>query len=143
MKNLIYALLCGAVFVSCKKESGPSPAEQLRNVWVANVVKEGSTTVFTKGATSNARPGYSQFRLDLSSPSARLTELDGNTFVGTWELSADEKALTLKSLNPQPTNTGGIIAYTIGSVSNTDLMLTRTTTNPKTGGSVNVYSLTK
>lgn len=143
MRILIYALLCGAVFVSCKKEYSPSPAEQLRNVWVAKVVNEGSTTVFSKGATLNAKPGYSQFRLDLSSSSVRLTEFDGNTFAGTWELSADEKTLTLKNLNPQPTNTGGTIAYTIGSVSNTDLVLTRISTSPKTGGTVNVYSLTK
>ncbi len=144
MKTLIFVLLSVVLLISCKKDSIPSVAEQLQKVWVANVVKEGATTVFTKGAATNTKPGYSQFRLDLSSAtSVRLTEFDGNSFVGTWEVSADEKILTLKNLNPQPSDTGGTIAYSIGSVNHTDLVLIRTTASLKTGGTVNVYSLTK
>ena len=144
MKNLMYVLLGVVLLVSCKPNDPLLLSERLQKVWTANVVKEGSNTVFTKGATTNAKPGYSQFRLDLSSASSvRLTEFDGNTFVGAWELSTDEKTLTLKSLNPQPSDTGGIIAYTIGSVSDTDLALTRVSANPKTGGTLNIYNLTR
>lgn len=143
MKHIIYTLLILATLASCKKDTAIPVSDQLKKVWSANVIKEGTTTVFTKGAGTNVKPGYSQFRLDLSSAtSARLTEFDGNTFTGQWALSADEKTLTLSNLTPQPTGTSGTIAYTVGSVSETTLALVRTTTSLKSGGTVNDYQLT-
>ena len=129
-------LLC-----SCKKETAIPLTDQLKKVWSANVVKEGSATVFTKGAGTNAKPGYSQFRLDLTTTSARLTEFDGNTFTGQWALSADEKTLTLSNLNPQPTGTNGTIAYTVGAITEGTLSIARTTTSLKSGGTLNDYQL--
>lgn len=126
----------------CKKTKTTPLSERIAKIWSANIVKEGSTTVYTKGGASNAKPGYSQFKLNLSSQtSVTLTEFDGNAFTGQWEISSDDKTLTLKNLNPQPTGTAGTIAYTIGEITDTSLKLVRTTPSAKTGNTVNDYAL--
>ncbi|MFN8353344.1 MAG: hypothetical protein U0Y10_02775 [Spirosomataceae bacterium] len=127
---------------SCKKDSTPPLSERIAKIWSANIVKEGSTVVYTKGATTNIKAGYVSFKLDLSSQtSAKLTEYDGNSFTGQWALSADEKTLTLSNLNPQPTGTSGTIAFTINEANDTNLKITRTTASAKTGGTINDYQL--
>ena len=104
-------------------------------------MRENSTVVYTKGATANVR-NYGSYRLDLSSPpKAILTDVDGSTTTGTYELQGDTK-LTLSNLQPQPTGTGGTIAFTINAITATALDLTRTTANPRTGNSLNQYQLT-
>jgi hypothetical protein len=139
----IFLLISLCALLSCKKDKVAPLSERIAKVWSAQKVTEASTVVYTKGASSNAKPGYSQFRLDLSSAtSVRLTEFDGNTFVGQWEVSADEKTLTLKNLNPQPTGTGGMIVYNIVEGSDSSLKLTRTTASAKTGNTLNSYELT-
>lgn len=150
MKKHVLALcwLMALILVSaaCKPKVVPL-SEKIAKTWTANIVKEGSTVVYTKGASSNVKPGYTSFKLALSNPSgsrtATLTEVDGNTFTGTWELSADEKKLILRNLNPQPTGTNGVIEFTInGDVTDTQLNLTRTAASLKTGGTINDYQLT-
>jgi hypothetical protein len=131
---------------ACKTKVVPL-SEKIAKTWTAGTVKENGTTVFTKGGTNNVKPGYSGFKLALSNvngtQTATLTEVDGNTFTGTWELSSDEKRLTLRNLNPQPTGTNGVIEYTInGDVTDTQLNLTRTAASLKTGGTINDYQLT-
>lgn len=139
----VFLLISLFALMSCKKGKIAPLSERIAKVWSAQKVTEASTVVYTKGASSNAKPGYSQFRLDLSSAtSVRLTEFDGNTFVGQWEVSADEKTLTLKNLNPQPTGTGGMIVYNIVEGSDSSLKLTRTTASAKTGNTLNSYELT-
>ena len=129
--------------LSCKKDKVAPLSERIAKVWSAQKVTEASMVVYTKGASSNAKPGYSQFRLDLSSAtSVRLTEFDGNTFVGQWGVSSDEKILTIKNLSPQPTGTGGTIIYNITEGSESSLKLTRTTASAKTGNTLNSYELT-
>jgi hypothetical protein len=129
-------------FVSCKKTATVTPVSELiKKSWTPQTVREGSTTVYTKGGTGNIRAGYSSFVLNLSSPpSVSLTEFDGNTFTGTYELQGDTR-LILKGLNPQPTGSGGTIEFTISSATATNLELSRTTANQKTGGTINSYSL--
>ena len=144
MKSVTLFFLLFTFFFGCKRDKTPPISERLQKVWIASSVEEGGTVVFTKGSASNIKPGYSQFRLDLSSPTtASLTEFDANTFVGTWEVTADGKTLTLKGLSPQPTGTNGNISFTIGSVSDQELTLTRTTISLKTGGTLNSYNLTR
>jgi hypothetical protein len=122
------------------KTPEPTTSDKLKKVWIIQTVKENSTLVYTKGATSNIR-NYSTFRLDLSNPSAvSITDYDGLTFTGQYEVSSDTR-LVLKNLNPQPTGTNGTIEFTINSMSDTQLDLTRITTNPKTGGTTNQYVL--
>jgi hypothetical protein len=72
--------------------------------------------------------------------SASLTEFDGNTFTGTYELQGETK-LILKNLNPQPTGTSGTIEYSITKSSATNLDLNRITSSLKTGGATNTYAL--
>lgn len=135
-----FVMLLG-VAVACKKTTVAPVSERIAKAWTANIVKHGSTTVYTKGSTSTIA-GYSSFRLNLSSAtSVSLTEFDGNTFTGQWEVSADEKTLTLKNLSPQPTGTGGTISYSIVTIEDTKLNLVRTSASQKTGGTINDYAL--
>lgn len=133
-------LLAIGLIISCKETPQPL-AEQIAKVWSVQTVREGSTVVYTKGAANNPKPAYDRFRLDLSSPTAaRLTEFDGTTFSGTWEL-VNDKTLILKGLTPQPTGTNGTLEYSVQAASTTELKLSRTTASPKTGGTVNEYNL--
>ena len=130
------------VLVSCKKDETIPVSDQLKNVWLAKTVKEGSTTVFAKGQPNNSKPGYSQYKLDLTNEStAILTEFDGRTFSGDYNISSDNKTLTLMNLTPQPSGTGGTISYTIRTINETELTLVATKASLKTGGTINEYSL--
>jgi hypothetical protein len=144
MKNIILITLIFVIF-SCGKKEDPAPvivplSTKIKKVWTPETVKESGTLVYTKGATGNTKAGYSQFKLDLSTTAATLTELDGNSFTGTWELQNDTK-LVLKNLNPVPTSTTGTIEFTINSASETILNISRTSQNPKTGNTLNDYLL--
>lgn len=120
----------------------PPLSERIKKSWSANIVKENATIVYTKGATTNTRPGYSAWKLSLlSPPSASYTEFDGNTFSGQYELVGDSK-LILKALTPAPTGSSGTIEFTINSITDTQLVITRIGASPKTGNSTNEYTLT-
>ncbi len=148
MKNLILLLLAIVIFACKKSGSTPAPtptvisvAEKIKKSWTANQVTEAGTVVYTKTGTTNTKPAYSKFKLDLSSASsAILTEFDGNVFTGTWEVSGTT-TLTLKGLNPQPSATNGTIEFSISEASTTVLKLSRTTTSAKTGGVAVSYIL--
>lgn len=138
------AVVIGVFLISgCKPKAKPL-SEIIGKVWSAQVVKEGSATVYTKGAATNVKAGYINYRLDLSSPaSVTYKEFDGNTFTGQWELqeTASGNSLILKNLTPQPTGTSGTIQFTINSSSETEFVITRTTASQKTGGTINNYTL--
>lgn len=140
--HLTFAWLVATLaLTSCGNETAEPASDRLKKVWTAQTVRENTTLVYTKGATGNVR-NYGPFRLDLSNPPAvSFTDWDGLTFTGQYELPSDTRLL-LKSLNPQPTGTNGTIEFTINSVSDNQLDLTRTSTSPKTGGSTNQYVLT-
>lgn len=141
MKKIAILFVSIGLFVlSCKTTVVPV-SEKIKKTWTANIVKEGTATVYTKGATANTKPGYSSFTLNLLiAPSVTLKEADGNTFTGQYELIGDTQ-LVLKNLNPVPTGTGGTITFTINSVTDTALDITRTTASQKTGGTINQYML--
>ena len=121
----------------------PTVTELMNKTWTVTIVKEDATTVYTKGDGSSIRMGYVDFQLNLSSlTSAKLTAVDGRTFTGTWSISADSKTLTLLGLTPEPTDTGGTIAYEINSITDTALKLTRNSSNRKTGAAKTEYELT-
>lgn len=141
-KIAILLFACSFLIFSCGKDKTVPVSEKIKKNWIANTVKEGSAIVYTKGAASNTKPGYSNFQLKLlTSPSATLVEFDGNSFTGQYELVGDTK-LVLKNLSPAPTGTGGTIEFTIDSINDTQLILTRTTPSQKTGGTTNTYTLT-
>ncbi len=148
MKNLTLLLLALTFFACKKSTSTPAPvvkeptvAEKIKKSWTANQVTEAGTVVYAKTGSNNTKPAYSKFKLDLSSvSSAILTEFDGNSFTGTWEVMSD-KTLVLKGLSPLPSNSNGTIEYAISEASTTVLKLSRTTESPKTGGASVAYVL--
>ncbi len=143
--------LCGLaalvlLITACPGDKTPPLSERIAKAWSAGSVKADGTTVYTKGGASNIEPRYASFKLDLKNVNGTLTvtltDVDGMSFTGTWELSADEKKLILRNLNPQPTGTNGVIEFTInGDPTDTTFNLTRTTASLKTGGTINTYSL--
>ncbi len=133
-------LAIGLLAVGCKTKVPPM-TERIAKVWSANTIKEGSTVVYVKGGASNAKPGYANYKLNLNQDgTVTYTEFDGNTFTGQWELNGDNK-LILKNLNPQPTGTNGTIEFDITEFSDGSMVLTRTTSSVKTGGTINQYTL--
>lgn len=130
-----------SLLLGCKGNQPAPVSERIAKVWTASKVDENSTTVYTKGASNNIR-NYSGFKLDLSAPpTVKYTEYDGNTFVGQYSVP-DDNTLKLTNLNPSPTGDNGSITFTINSIDDTNLKLTRTTASQKTGGTTNVYTLT-
>ncbi len=129
--------------LSCKTTETKSVTELLQKRWSAESVTENGTLVYSQGTAQNLKNGYSNFVLQLNRDgSASITELDGHTATGEWELSEDSNTLTLKNLNPSPSGTGGVISYTIEKVDESTLIITRISANPKTGGTLNQYILT-
>ena len=143
MKKIILYSLILLCFVGCQAKVITPITDILSRVWKANIVNEGETLVFTLGSTTNIKPGYANFRLDLSQPGkVSFNDLDGRLVTGTWTISTDNKRLILDNLNPKPSSTGGIIEYYItGDPTSASLNLERTAESRKTGNSVNKYQL--
>ena len=150
MKKTYYALLFSltalALLAGCGKTPVTPVSDLIKKSWTAKTVTENGTVKYTSGATSNPTPGYSKFALNLSNPPAvTLTTIDASgtsyTFTGTYALSSDNKTLTLSGLTPQPTGSNGTITYTINSATDSELIIARTSADPKTGNSSNVYTL--
>lgn len=121
----------------------PTFSDKIAKIWNVSSVKEDGNAVFATGGTLNTKPGYTKFKLDLSSKSSvKITEYDGNTFTGVWSISADEKMLTLSSLKPEPAGTAGTIVYDINELTATVLKITRNSLNRKTGATKTEYQLT-
>jgi threonine synthase len=92
--------------------------------------------------SSNINPAYASFRLDLSTAGkVSLKEVTGETFTGNYTVT--QQSLTLSDLSPEPTGSGGTLSFSITSIDEDgkNLVLTATQGNPKTGNSVNVYTL--
>ena len=146
MKKTHYALLFSLTVLTLLAGCGKTPvtpvSDLIKKNWTARIVTEGGTPKYTAGATSNPTPGYSKFALNMSSPpNVTLTTVDGSTFTGKYELSSDNKTITLSGLTPVPTGSNGTISFTITSVTESELVLARTSLDPKTGNSNNVYTL--
>lgn len=143
-KTSVIALLSAMVLVGslmgCKKTSTPPVSELIAKVWTATKVEENNVTVYTKGGTTNVRD-YTKFKLDLSkAPTASYTEYEGNTFVGQYAVP-DDQTLNLTNLNPPPSD-GPAISFTINSIDDNNLVITKTKGSLKTGGTINKYTLT-
>ncbi|RYF49321.1 MAG: hypothetical protein EOO39_45765 [Cytophagaceae bacterium] len=134
-------ILLGAL-MGCSGNKPAPVSERIAKIWTASKVDETKVTVYTRGATSNVR-NYTAFKLDLSqAPTVRFTDWDGNTFVGKYSLPTDNR-LVLTDLTPAPTGvTNGTIEFTINSIDDNNLSISRTTTSLKTGGTLNDYTLT-
>ncbi|MCF0071608.1 hypothetical protein LZD49_14110 [Dyadobacter sp. CY261] len=145
-----YALLwcsivvLGLITVGCKDKVKPV-SERIAKAWTAESVKHGATVVYTRGGSGNIEAAYSGFRLTLTNSNGTktvsLTDVDAKTFTGTWDLEGDTK-LILKDLTPQPTGSGGTLEFTISGLEDSKVVLTRLKASPKTGGTINEYTLT-
>ncbi len=144
MKTYILLILGALLLITsaCKKEAseaGPL-SDKIKKVWTVQTVTENGTVVYTKGAGSNIR-SYNTYRLDLSKPPAvTLTEVDGNTFTGQYEVLNDTR-LILTNLTPQPTGSGGRLEYALGAVTDNSMELSQSSQNRKTGNTLNIYKL--
>jgi hypothetical protein len=136
-------LVLTLVATGCKKKVKPV-SERIAKAWTAESVKHGGTVVYTRGGSNNTTPAYSGFRLTLTNASGAktvsFTDVDGTTFTGDWDLEGDSK-LILKNLTPPPTGSGGTLEFTISSLDDAKVVLTRLKASPKTGGTINEYTL--
>lgn len=130
------------VVSACKPKKKPL-SERIAKAWVAQSVKHDNTLVYEKGSSSGSSPGYSGYQLILGTDnSVTLTDLDGTTFTGKWELQGETR-LILKDLGPEPpTGSGGKLEYTIKTIEDNKLVLLSVSPSIKTGNTVNEYSLT-
>lgn len=135
------ALILISLAFSCKTKIAPV-SERIKKVWSPRIVLEGTSTVFSRGQSSNIKPGYSSYSLNLASaPNVTLTEVDGTTFSGTYTVNDAGTTLTLSGLSPEPTGTDGTLVYTISSFEGDELKLSLNGNYTKTGGTTNTYTL--
>lgn len=138
---LLSLLTLAALLTGCPSKTKPVK-DRIAHVWTARMVEENNQTVYTKGGTNNIRPGYSNFKLDLSNPPAvKITFVDGTQSTGQYSLPSDTQ-LSLTGLTPVPTGTNGQIDYTFTLTGESELVLTRTSADIKTGNTTNKYTLT-
>lgn len=140
-KHLIVMLLLSGLGWGCQAKR-VTPVS-VGKVWKARTVLESTILVYTDGVSTNIKPGYARFRLDLSKPGVcSYADIDGRVSTGTWILSTDNKRLILQDLQPQPTGTSGIIEYYItANPTEATLNIQRTAESRKTGNTVNDYAL--
>lgn len=136
-------MILGLLAAGCKKKVAPV-SERIAKAWTAESVKHGATVVYTRGGSGNIEAAYSGFRLTLTNTggtkTVSLTDVDGKTFTGNWDLEGDTK-LVLTNLTPQPTGSGGKLEFTISGLEDSRVILTRLSASPKTGGTINEYTL--
>lgn len=137
-------MMLGLVAVGCKEKVKPV-SERIAKAWTAESVKHGATVVYTRGGSGNIESAYSGFRLTLTNTNGTktvsFTDVDGKPVTGNWDLEGDTK-LVLTSLTPPPTGSGGTLEFTINSIDDSKVVLTRLKGSPKTGGTINEYTLT-
>ncbi len=130
-----------SALIGCSGKKVAPVSERIAKIWTASKVDENKVTVYTKGGVTNVR-NYTTFKLDLSqAPTVKYTEFDGNTFVGKYSVPSDSR-LVLTELTPSPTGANSTIEFTINSIDDNNLSLTRTTASQKTGNTTNDYTLT-
>lgn len=142
MKTYFVLFISFFLLISCKQDEVVSVKDLIRKVWKAQTVRENSTVVYSITATSNLRPTYSKFQLDLrDSEKVVFVDVDGRIVMGTWSL-VEESRIVLQNLMPAPTGTNGTIEFYFTSLpTQASLELFRSTESKKTGGTRNEYSL--
>lgn len=142
MKTYFVLFISFFLLISCKQDEVVSVKDLIRKVWKAQTVRENSTVVYSITATSNLRPTYSKFQLDLrDSEKVVFVDVDGRIVTGTWSL-VEESRIVLQNLMPAPTGTNGTIEFYFTSLpTQASLELFRSTESKKTGGTRNEYSL--
>lgn len=141
MKQLRFLsfLLVVLSFSSCEKV--PPLSERIAKSWTARVVTWNSSTVYTRGGTSNTTPGYTNYSLQLTTAgNVTLREFTGESFSGKWALEG-ETTLKITELSPAPTGTNGQMTFTIDGITDSELRLSATQAYAKTGDQRVAYTL--
>lgn len=140
MKKYLFLIVI-TLFYSCEPKE-PKPVD-IGIIWKARTVKENGQLVYTEGNTTNIKPGYSRFRMDLTAKDqVNFTDIDGRKLVGQWSLSTDNTRLILENLTPPPSESSGNIEFYINTTpTRSQLSLKRTNESRKTGNTVNEYEL--
>jgi|GEM_PF-1603614 len=111
--------------------------------FIANIVKEGSVVVYRRGTTGNYIPGYAKFRIEFvagAGNKVRFTEYTGETFEGIWSYSEDNSTLSFRQLIPA-LSAGNSIIFKVEKKERNDFVLSSISPNPKTGSTINQYTL--
>ncbi|MDT4859741.1 hypothetical protein FQZ97_942650 [compost metagenome] len=140
-KVLQFCFILVFILTGCE-EKVPSVAERIQKLYTVKTVTHDGILVYTSGVAGNIVPEYSSYRLDLSTAGqVSLRDITGDTFTGAF--TATDNTLTLSGLTPQPTGSGGTLSFQITSISDDgkSLVLTATKVSPKTGNTINVYTL--
>ncbi|MCE6988557.1 hypothetical protein [Dyadobacter sp. CY323] len=142
MKTHLPWLICLTIIAAACQPKKVEPIH-VGKIWKAKTVKENGTLVYSEGSTTNIRPSYTLFRLDLTATDqVKFTDLDGRKLIGTWSLSTDNNRLILENLTPPPSLTSGNVEFYVTSPpKDSQLELKRTTESRKTGNAVNEYVL--
>lgn len=115
----------------------------LQKLWVAQTVKEGLTTVYNRGSSANIRSSYSNFILDLRDVNGLIyRDYDGSYFLGNWRVLINKgqgESLVLSDLTPK--SSVGNITFTINTVSENQLLVTKTTASVNSSGILINYTL--
>jgi hypothetical protein len=143
-KNITLCLFAAFVIIlnSCGTKIPPVET-RMAKIWTVSTVTENAVEVYKSGSATNAKPGYSSYRLDLSTkPTAILKDVDGGTYTGKYTIIGGNK-LSITGLTPEPTGTGGNLDFSITGLDDkaTTVILSATQNYPKTGNTKNVYTL--
>ena len=146
MKSLIKIIFILAIIgQSCKKSTVNSAKISLFNgTFKAKEVKEGTAVVFRQDATNNIIPGYSKYRITFTVLSTgrrnvKIIEYSGEVFEGTWGFDEATNILTFSNLSPKPA--AGNLVFNVTTIEQGLLVLVNNTPNPKTGNTLNQYTL--
>lgn len=142
MKRNVFLFFFIIIGLGSCKEKIPPLSERIQATWILAEVKEGATLVYSKGANTNIRAGYANWRLVLSGQSVVYTEFDNTRFSGQYELQNDTK-LILKNLTPKPSATDGTLEFMISEATDEQMILKSAIASLKTGNSINEYKLIK
>ena len=132
---------------SCKRTTEPAiagtNADLFSGTYKAKEVKEGNTVVFRNDGTTNIIPGYSRYRIAFSESAGkkigRITEYTGEAFEGVYSYDDFGKLLTFSNLIPSPQ--AGNYVFQVTKAEKGELVLNNTMANPKTGNTMNQYTL--
>jgi hypothetical protein len=109
----------------------------------AKEVKEGNTVVYRNEGTTNIIPGYSKYRIAFiagtGKRTVRITEYNGEVFEGIWTYKDSDQSMTFSSLSPRPQV--GNLVFQVTTAEIGLLVLNNTIANPKTGDTMNQYTL--
>ncbi|MEZ0608532.1 hypothetical protein ACAW74_08455 [Fibrella sp. WM1] len=147
---LVFVTLFG---IGCKTAGSdptltPQPTKSVADIianksWKALRVQEGTVTVYQDGRSDNIYPGYRNYQLTFTGQKVKLTEFTGEVFDGDWTAldNSSRTYLALRNLTPTPTNSGGTVEFDVNSFSDTQVVITASKPNLKTGNTINVYTL--